>query len=321
MKIKGIVVAFAVLLMFLQFQRRAIAGEAENRVRAKLRAAGLSTGYDAKTKRFIAAGSASQEIQQIEGNGKLVRARDSLARSAYLLAKAEIMRSYLTQMSAASTAVSIGSESTSESSFVLSSELFTKVKLPGCFTLCSEESYDKKSHEYEVAVAVGVGTNAAAMVDAIVSGADSGKIYAVDDAMKEWASNNDVFSVLGCRRFVTNSGDAYLMAVGFSDAESGKKSATQMNRVYNDAKEAARNALCFEVFCDTVAKDVLEKGIRECDTSKSWSRIVSIISNKCSGKVVRMAAVKPFEGVHPMTHRKVCAYVVGVGPVNALQSR
>ena len=310
---------FGLAMMAVLLSSRA--GDAERSVLDQLKAAGLRQGYDRARKRFVFVASAGVAVNPTVEK-KFFQVRERLFRTAYLDAKGEVMRAFMTSFSASDeivTEMRDGDEYERVSSFC---EICSGVQVPGTITLCSAEAYDRKTRLYEVAVAVGWGMESCEMVREIEKNAMSGQTYGVDAEMKQWCSQHNLDNLMGCRRYVSSSGDAYVFAVGLADAVNAGKSPGQEDVVRGNAEHQARNSMVFELFCDTALKDVVNQMTEE-DRGKirTWEKLLAKVNSRCRLKTVRMPVVKTRFVKDEITGKEKCICVVAIGPIKSFKGK
>lgn len=290
---------------------------AEARVRAFMREAGLREGYDSKRKRVVVVGTAEKEMDSLVGGAGFDIIRSRLAKTAILDAKKGLVTLFGVELAGndVSADVTEGELLARINQSVMKS--FASQDVRGCHILRTAESWNAQDHCYQVAVVMGwsESTNAKA-VKAMSDLANLNAVDVDDDDpdWQAWFAANDLVAMVGSRRFVDGKGRSRYVGIGFSDIEGLSGSA--LKSAVRKAKMDAVGHLAFSLQSDLVAKTVASRYLKEMkgmgrSERLSWESFVSEVMSKCSMPVLSHEVYSEVKTL-PVTGRKTYVSVYGI---------
>lgn len=287
--------------------------DAEGEVVSRLNRAGLEIGYDKGRQRFVVVGTAECELPNLSGSS-FDKARNELGKVAALNARRELMQMLDMRLHAAETSeMSVKPDQTvNEVRSVI--ETFSKVKLTGCKTLCTAESYDRESGLYQVAVAIGWSEKSSAsagrQIDAAWSDVDDEAVYVA------WCKKSDLSAMFGSRDFTAEDGLRRYVGIGSSDVEGLTGAA--LARAMKKAALRAKENLAYSLSIDAAAHDVAQSLVREVfdgeedDSRQIWEKFESEVFAKCRITLKNQKEVYSATVRNPATGRRMHVSVYGV---------
>ncbi|MCQ2390408.1 MAG: hypothetical protein MJ240_03190 [Kiritimatiellae bacterium] len=304
------------LFLFLVFALSSWAclADAESSVTEQLKNAGLDVGYDEAKQRFVVIGTAERKLPDLS-RGLFDKARNDLGKIAALNARRELMYMLDINIKAKDTIKATVKAGMTVNEIRSVIEHFSKVKLSGCKVLCTAESYDKSSGNYQVALAIGWSQKV--FIDAEKTSKGEWRSVDDDDRYEAWCKRNDLSGMIGSRDFTDTDGLRRYVGIGVVDVDGlkGKPLAMAMRKAAAKAKEN----LIFSLSVDTAAHDAAQRMVRETsygvtESRQLWEKFESMVFASYSGAFVNRNQREVYStiGTNPLTGRKMQVSVYGV---------
>ena len=299
--------------MLTLFSGRSCLADAESLVVSKLEKAGLEVGYDEERQRFVVVGTAETHTGTLPVSELFDKTRNDLGKQAALNARRELMYMLALRVRARDSvdAVYTSGRSLAEVHTVI--EQFSSLRIVGCKTLCTAESYDGESGVYQVAVALGWSRKVACEASSAVA-ADWARTD--DEAVYEaWCSKNDLSSMIGGRDFTDEKGVRRYVGIGVVDID-GKKG-KMLAMAYKKARLKALDNLAVSLSLDAAAHDVAQRFVREVsfgnvEARDLWERFSSEVFTHCRLELKNQKEVYSATVNNPVSGRQMHVSVVGL---------
>lgn len=246
-----------------------IRADAERMILEKLSQAGLELGYDGENNRYLAVSVVRANIPNPSTFVAFDQKRSLMGKTAVLNARRDIlyMLSVRVKTSDKVDYELCAKNSVKHTKSVI--EQFASRKMIGCKTLCTTESYDAESCEYQVAVAVGWSEKVDSNTERVWGGGDN----SVDEnQIGEWLKTHDLSVMVGWRDFVSADGRAYCVGIGQADIEG--LTGSERVRAIRNAQMRAFSELAFAYDLDVVASDVATRVLKEWNLDGLESRVL-----------------------------------------------
>ena len=301
--------------------------DAESLVLEKLELAGLETGYDEDLHRFVVMGTAEKHIETLSTSSLYDKTRNDLGKIAALNARRELMYMLALQVRAKDSVNARYTRNGSLAEIRMVIEHFASMRLSGCKTLCSAESYDRNTGAYQVAVAIGWSRKVAL---AAINTCASDWVRIDDEAVYEaWCKKNDLSAMIGSRDFTDDKGVRRYVGIGASDID-GLRGVSLSMAIKKSAMKAKDN-LVMSLAVDSAAHDVAQRFIREFSNGgiegrDLWERFSVEVFARCNMELRNHKVIDVDSPIvtNPATGRKMYVSVVGItaassGSCGALQ--
>lgn len=299
--------------LLMIFIGRSCLADAKSMVVSKLEKAGLEVGYDEERQRFVVVGAAEEHTGTLPVSMLFDKTRNDLGKKAALNARRELMYMLALRVQARDSvdAVYTGGRSLAEVRTAI--EQFSSLRLSGCKTLCTAESYDGESGVYQVAVALGwssrVARDAANAVVADLERTDDEAVY------EAWCNKNDLSSMIGGRDFTDEKGVRRYVGIGAVDIE-GKKG-KMLAMAFKNARVKAQENLVVSLSVDAAAHDVAQRFVKEVsygnvEARGLWERFSSEVFAHSRLELKNQKEVYSVTVSNPVTGRQMYVSVVGL---------
>lgn len=260
--------------------------DAERMIMEKLSQAGLELGYDGENKRYLSVSVIRATIPNPSTFVAFDQKRSLMGKTAVLNARRDIlyMRSVRVKTSDKVDYELCAKDSVKYTKSVI--EQFASRKMIGCKTLCTTESYDAASGEYQVAAAVGWSEKVDANAERVWGGGGADSVD--ENQICEWLKNHDLSVMVGGRDFVSADGRAYCVGIGQADVEG--LTGFKRVRAIRNAQMRALSELVFAYDLDVVASDVAIRVLKEwnfdgLESRTLWEKFVSEIMGRKHGRI------------------------------------
>lgn len=299
--------------LLMIFSGRSCLADAESLLVSKLEKAGLAVGYDEERQRFVVVGTAEKHTGMLPVSDLFDKTRNDLGKQAALNARRELMYMLALQVRARDSvdAVYTAGRSLAEIRTVI--EQFSSLRIVGCKTLCTAESYDGESGVYQVAVALGwsskVARDASNTVVADWARTDDEADY------EAWCNKNDLSSMIGGRDFTDEKGVRRYVGIGTVDIDG--KNGKMLAMALKKARLKALENLTVSLSVDAAAYDVAQRFVKEVSIGKVeardlWERFSSEVFAHCRLELKNHKEVYSATVSNPVTGRQMHVSVVGL---------
>ena len=286
---------------------------AEKELNARLKSSGLRLGFEGKSRRIVAIGTAERELADPSGVQDFGKIRNDLGKLAIVDAKREVAQ-IISQNINASDRVELTADGDVRKMMLVSVvRSFAQAKLVGCRVIASAESYE--GGVYQVAVAMGWSELARThALNALSPGHVS--LDVMDDSeWTDWFDRNDASVMVGSRCFTGKDGK--LRFVGLAAMDVDGLSGIKLKSAMRAAGCNALGNLAFALYADVEAKDVAIRALREIEVggnydSFSWAAFTREVSNSCNRKMLRAREVYSTTFRHPVSGRVMYLSAYGI---------
>lgn len=285
-------------------------------VRAVLKRSEIKVGVDREKMRYVFIGSCDVKVTDPASDPKFHHKRSSCAKIAELRAKRDLMKARSVKVTLADSTESI---SDGDRSIILTKSLckfIAEDQHTGSTVLCSAESWDDQTGQYQVAVAVAWSQKLEA---------DGGRVQVQtadptfddeDPEWERWVKSVNIESVFGSRQFKDSRGFRRYVGIGSADID-GKRGKA-LKDAYTVAKLTAKEHLAFALYSESESRDVAKTVLAQIQTgaieeTDAWERFESEVIRRCKGKVLRADMVYDSDELkNPITGRPMFVTVYGV---------
>lgn len=287
--------------------------DAQQEVVKHLKSSGLSCGYDAARKRWIAVGFHEMPMTSPSVQADFFHQRQKGCILAEMRARREIAKMMNSEMRLRDEARIHSDAKGSVREIASLYEFLSKAELKGATVLQSAESWDGAS--YQVAVAVGVSESREVIAEQMMAPNSLTSVEEDEESTwKRWAESQDLAVTIGARYFKDPLNGRCIVGIGMADVQ-GKRG-LQLKQAYVMAQVRARENLAHALASDTVVKDTAMSVYRAIEkgelTSEQADEQFVIRIRRAARVTVRGGEVYSTEVKHPITGHRVYVSVYGM---------
>lgn len=314
-------VFLAIVCLFASTAARADARAAVVDILAK---SGIKFGLDKSAQRYVFIGTCSRRVTDPANDGAFMINRNKMFIVAELNAKRDILNARRAEvtMSDANKIQDAEKGGCEETRAIY--KLISRGELNGMTDLCSAESWDGDTKEYQIAVAVSWSAKLSAVAMKVEHrDLPHGTVVTDSPSWEVWAKKQNLETTIGTRQFVDSRGRRYFAGIGAADID-GKRGVLFKKGMRLANAYALRN-LAYAVYVDAVSIEVAESVLRVIERdglsdSEAWETYTNQFMQKIANKIVRGHEVYSCEKIHPITGRQMYVSVYGIGPDQLLQN-
>ena len=289
---------------------------AHKEVRAVLKRSEIKVGVDREKMRYVFIGSCEIKVTDPANDSKFHQKRSNCAKIAELRAKRDLMKARSVKVTLADSTESM---SDGDRSIILTKSLckfIAEDQHTGSTVLCSAESWDDQTGQYQVAVAVAWSEKLEADGGRLQVPISDPSFADEDPEWERWVKSVNIESVFGSRQFKDSRGFRRYVGIGSADID-GKKGKA-LKDAYTVAKLTAKEQLAFALYSESESRDVAKTILAQIqmgdvEETDAWERFESEVIRRCKGKILRADMVYDSDELkNPITGRPMFVAVYGV---------
>lgn len=260
-------------------------------------------------------GIAKSKIDDPKKSSNFMRLRGELAKIALLNAKKEMIIDVAGKTKGCS---NLNQTIDEKDASIESSESFASVikqfaakRLERCVVTWSRESWNEKTGEYEIRIAVSFENDKHKKRQLHTI-----ELSAPDEEWDAWCKKHDLSRIMGSRQFTDKDGNERILGVGAVEIEGLKGTDYKLAKM--QAREDAQEQLEFTLLSDNVARTIAKSYSKEVQnkTGKkniTWNRFTSEVISQCKMRALPSGGTEVYsiETIDPITGKEIYISVCG----------